>query len=341
MSDSGAQYWDVFYLTNFTLTAATQTVSLSSTMATFPSGDTFIFPQDQLSSDGGQGPVTLHSPDGGNLVPGDTLTDTDGDGTVTYVGQGVINIDGGGTATAIFCEATINGQNLVVAYVPNNDGSSPEFTSSSDLISKNPSVVIKETQFDLPCFIAGTLIRTPDGDRAVETLRQGDLVLTADGATKPVVWLGRSTHTSAFADQAGTLPVRIKAGALGENLPARDLLVSPGHAMLVDGVLVHAGAMVNGSSIERAGGLKGNFTYYHVETDGHDVLLAEGAPTESFLVGTQEVRFDNWADRPATVATPAELAFPRVKAARQLPGAVRELLASRAAVIAPDIAVAA
>jgi len=63
-------------------------------------------------------------------------------------------------------------------YVPNDDGGSPEFTSSANFISLNPSVIINTGTFDLPCFLAGTMIATPGGDCAVETLQPGDLVLT-------------------------------------------------------------------------------------------------------------------------------------------------------------------
>ena len=82
-------------------------------------------------------------------------------------------------------------------------------------------------------------------------MKPGELVLTADGRTLPVSWLGVQTVSTVFADKLRVLPIRIKAGALADNVPARDLLVSSDHAMFVDGVLVHAGALVNGTSIVR------------------------------------------------------------------------------------------
>jgi hypothetical protein len=194
---------------------------------------------------------------------------------------------------------------------------------------------------DAPCFLAGTMIATPDGERAVETLASGDLVLTADGIAKPVRWVGRSTQSRLFADPIRALPIRIKAGALGESLPTRDLLVSPSHAMLIDGVLVHAGALVNGTSVVRETGAPVSFTYFHVELDSHSLLLAEGAATESYLDGIDSMAFDNGVERPALVTPVEEMSYPRVKAARQLARATRERLAARAAVIAPDVAVAA
>ena len=97
----------------------------------------------------------------------------------------------------------------------------------------------------------GTLVATPDGERAIETLAIGDLVLTNEGRAMPVRWVGRQTVSTRFADPLRVLPIRVAAGALAENLPVRDLLVSPDHALLVDGILVQAGALVNGTTIRR------------------------------------------------------------------------------------------
>ena len=76
------------------------------------------------------------------------------------------------------------------------------------------------------CFLAGTLIRTPSGDRPVEALKRGDLVTTADNRAIAVPWIGKQTISMRFADPLLVLPIRIKAGALEENAPARDLLGS-------------------------------------------------------------------------------------------------------------------
>jgi hypothetical protein len=149
------------------------------------------------------------------------------------------------------------------------------------------------------CFMPGTMIRTPDGEVAVETLNRGDLVLTADNRAEPVVWIGRQTVSRLFSDPARVWPIRIRAGALGENVPARDLLISPDHAILVDGMLVQAGALVNGLSITREGTIPATFTYYHVETGDHSLILAENVPAETFVDNADRLAFDNWDEHQA------------------------------------------
>jgi hypothetical protein len=126
----------------------------------------------------------------------------------------------------------------------------------------------------LVCFLAGTLLATPMGERAIETLAAGDLVLTTGGETRPVLWIGRQTVVAAFADPLRSYPIRIAAGALSENVPARHLFVSPDHALLLDGVLVQAGALVNGTSITRVERPEERFTYYHIELEDHALVLA-------------------------------------------------------------------
>ena len=90
----------------------------------------------------------------------------------------------------------------------------------------------------------------------------------------------------------------IAAGALGDNLPIRDLRLTSDHALLIDDVLVQAGALVNGSTIRRIPNaeLGERFTVFHIETENHEVILAEGTPAETFIDNVSRRRFDNFAE---------------------------------------------
>jgi hypothetical protein len=199
---------------------------------------------------------------------------------------------------------------------------------------------------DLFCFMAGTLVRTPDGEVPVELLKRGDLVLTYDGRNIPVDWLGVQTISTRFADKHRVLPIRIRAGAIAENVPARDLLVSPDHAILVEGALIQAGALVNGTSIVRETNVPVTFKYYHVEVEDHSLILAENTPAETFVDNVERLAFDNWAEHEALYPDGkpiTELPYPRAKSQRQVPVSTRVMLAARAEAIgavASDVAAA-
>jgi hypothetical protein len=182
------------------------------------------------------------------------------------------------------------------------------------------------------CFMPGTKIATPAGEINVETLKIGDLVCTTDGHHKPISWIGRQTVSRLFADPLRTLPVRIKAGAIGENLPCRDLLISPDHAILIDGVLVHAAALVNGTSIVRETAVPQVYTYYHIELEDHSLILAENVAAETFVDNVDRLGFDNWAEHEALYPNGKpieEMIYPRAKSLRQVPQATRNRLVMR------------
>jgi hypothetical protein len=194
----------------------------------------------------------------------------------------------------------------------------------------------------VPCFLEGTRIATPAGERAVETLGIGDVISTADGGIAPVRWIGRRTLVAEgaqgyrFADPLVYLPIRIRAGALGDDLPARDLLLSADHAVLIDGLLVQAGALVNGVSVIRETGLPESFTYYHIELADHALILAEGVPAETFVDNVTRMGFDNWAEHEALYGSEpsiAEMPYPRAQSQRQLPPEIRARIEDRAAAL--------
>ncbi len=144
----------------------------------------------------------------------------------------------------------------------------------------------------IACFAAGTNIATPHGDTPVEHLRPGDRVRSAFGGDVPVQWIGHRTLSAAgLRNPSAIYPIRIAASAITPGVPARDLFVSPDHALYLDGVLVPAALLVNGSTIDRVP--VADITYFHLELPQHDVVLAEGALCESYLDTGNRGDFDN------------------------------------------------
>jgi hypothetical protein len=132
------------------------------------------------------------------------------------------------------------------------------------------------------CYCRGTLILTDRGKVAVEKLAIGDLVVTASGASRPIRWLGhRALDCARHADPIEVWPVRVSAGAFGENRPSRDLWLSPGHNIAWEGALIPIRALLNGKSVVQVE--SPSVEYWHVELDRHDVILAEGLAAESYL----------------------------------------------------------
>lgn len=173
----------------------------------------------------------------------------------------------------------------------------PNNTVFNSIITFNPSI------FDLPivCFAAGTRIATLEGPRLVETLRPGDRVLTADHAAQAIRWVGlRRLSAADLAANPDFSPVRIAPGALGNGLPERELVVSPQHRVLVRSAivarmtgtqeaLIPAVALLGLPGIARADAGQG-VTYVHFLCDRHEVVFAEGAPSETLLPGPMALR---------------------------------------------------
>jgi hypothetical protein len=199
-------------------------------------------------------------------------------GTYTYVGYVTINtvkypvIKTGSNFTVIGAPATVT--TTLIAGVPFTATTIPNGTFHAA---------------DMACFVTGTRIRTERGDIAVEDLRAGvDRVITAEGRVAPILWIG---HRAADPLSTDDRPVRLRAHCIGPDLPARDLLVSPEHAIFLDGALYPAASLLNPHSIIRAD--LASVTYFHILLDRHDIILAEGLPTESFLPNDNWDQFDN------------------------------------------------
>lgn len=143
------------------------------------------------------------------------------------------------------------------------------------------------------CFASGTRIATSRGDVPVESLRPDtDWAITSDGAAARIRWIGRrSARLAGHPRPWDVMPVRIVQHAFGPDLPQRDLLLSPDHALYVDGVLVPVRYLINGASIAQED--HDHVLWYHVELDFHDAILAEGLPAESYLDTGNRHAFDN------------------------------------------------
>jgi hypothetical protein len=183
----------------------------------------------------------------------------------------------------------------------------------------------------LTCFLAGTRIATPCGGKPVEDLLPGDPIRLADGGQTKIKWIGHQRIDTQLVDPVFANPVCITKGALGENVPSRDLYLSGDHAIAIDGMLFNASALINGQSIYRVNEMpQDSFTYYHVETDAHELILAENCQVESYLDANWQATFDNEHARKTT--TPIqEMDLPRVSSKRLVPAKTSKLIEERAA----------
>lgn len=161
--------------------------------------------------------------------------------------------------------------NLTTGPVTENDDNTPHADLGGSIV----------------CFASGTLIETPGGPRAIETLRHGDLVITGTAGPQPIRWIGATTVAAPHA----LAPIVITAGTLGNNA---DLVVSPQHSVLLTDwhaellygqseVLVRAVDLLNMDGVyRRTGGL---VTYHHILLDAHHVVQSGGIWSETLYPG--------------------------------------------------------
>ncbi len=221
---------------------------------------------DVLGNDGdGSSTLTLTHINGQAVSAGSVITLTTGqqlqvnaDGTLTVLADGDL-------------------ESVIFSYTAENGAG----------ISDSAFVTVNQ----VPCFVEGTKVKTPEGEVAVEHLQVGNLVLTKDDGAQPLRWIGSRTVAAA----GSFAPIHIRRGTFGEH---GDLWVSPLHRVLVRDpmsellfaeaeVLVAAKELVDGKNVRQVEG--GEVTYVHLLFDRHQILWSEGLETESFLPGPQIV----------------------------------------------------
>lgn len=191
----------------------------------------------------------------------------------------------------------------------------------------------------IACYCRGVSIESANGEVPVETLAIGDLVKTRRGELRPIKWIGKRSYGGRFImGRRDILPICIRAGALDDDVPCRDLRISPHHAMYLEGVLVEAKDLVNGVSIMQAEQVD-EVEYFHIELDTHDVIFAEGAPSETFVDDDSRGMFHNAHEYremyPEEVRRPTRYCAPRLDFGYEVE-TIRERLAHRAGIVSTN-----
>ncbi len=200
---------------------------------------------------------------------GDTIELTGVNATGSSFGGGILTL----SETIGFATLDVQGPFALVDFVVTPNGEGTEVTV-------------------IPCFAGGTRIACRDGERAVEALVPGDVVRLAGGGCAAIEWIGhRHLDCRRHPKPVDVWPVRVRAGAFAAGRPHRDLMLSPDHAVFVDGVLIPVRYLINGRTIVQEP--VDAVTYYHVELSSHSVMLAEGLPCESYLDTGNRGAFSN------------------------------------------------
>ncbi|EBA17678.1 type I secretion target repeat protein [Roseobacter sp. SK209-2-6] len=279
-------------------------------------GDDVIFGQDDDDViTGGSGNDTIDAGidddvveggEGDDVITGGHGADTlsGGDGRDTFIGGNAGDVTDGGSGGDDFdvLDLTGSGPFELVDVTDDADGNSisgtVNFLDADGAVTG--SMTFGEIEQIIPCFTPGTLIATPDGERLVEDLKAGDRVITRDNGIQSVRWIGsRDLEARDLAAAQHLQPILIRQGALGNGLPERDMMVSPNHRVLVANdktalyfedreVLVAAKHLTGLAGVDRVETSK--VTYIHFMFDQHEVVLSDGAWTESFQPGDHSLR---------------------------------------------------
>lgn len=265
-----------------------------------PSGDDMLFGEDGSDIIYGEGGDDVLD---GGLDDGDADQLFGGDDADTIQGVGIGDQVFGGAGgndhdTLDLTGSTEPGGSLKVNISgPDSDGNGFDGTVTyfDNTGAETGTLSFENIEDIVPCFTPGTLIATPRGERPAEDLREGDKIITRDNGIQEIRWTGhKSLSGRELMTERHLRPVLIRAGSLGNGLPERDMLVSPNHRMLVANdrtalyfeereVLVAAKHLVNNRGVNSVDTL--GTTYIHFMFDQHEVVLANGAWTESFQPG--------------------------------------------------------
>ena len=212
-----------------------------------------------------------------------------------YIGRDLTGSDG-----TIYV-SSMSGGGLKPVYLPSGGGVAEGIAFVSDL-----------------CFCAGTKIATPNGEVAVEHLSAGDMVLTASGAVRPIIWVGMGRQLCTRGKRTAATPVIVTKNALGPGVPRADLYITRAHSLYVDDVFIPVEFLINHRSI-RWDDRALEVTIYHIELETHDVLIANGAPAESYRDDGNRWLFHNansgWGLPPQEPCAPVLTGGPIVDAA--------------------------
>ena len=264
---------------------------------------------DQIDASATSGGVTVSSGAGDDTFTGGSGADTfdGGDDRDTFNVDGAgdgwgDDIDGGSggddfDTLDLTGSTSVGGTKKVFIDGADSDGNGSDgrveyYDSSGNL---EGTLTFTNIESIVPCFTPGTLIKTKRGEVSVEQLRLGDRVMTRDNGFQPVRWIGtKCLRDNDLAAQPNLRPIRISAGALGDGLPERDMLVSPQHRMLVTGPQVslwfgEEEALVAAKHLTCLDGVEqvtpSEVTYVHIMFDNHEIVVSDGTWSESFQPG--------------------------------------------------------
>ncbi|MEP1767526.1 MAG: Hint domain-containing protein [Sulfitobacter sp.] len=279
-------------------------------------GNDFIFGGDGADSiSGGEGFDDIFGGDGDDIIDGgtgadlinggagaDTLSGGNANDIFYNVGAGDV-IDGGEEGNADFDRIDLEGSapdggSFKVVF----DADNPE-NGTVKYVGVNGKdagkIVFKNIEKVVPCFTPGTRIATPHGEVLVQDLNVGDRVVTRDNGLQTIRWIGKQVMLrDDFEDAPHLAPIQIAKGALGNDLPERDMMVSPNHRMLVANdktalyfeereVLVAAKHLTGLPKVSKV--MEVDTTYIHLMFDQHEVILSDGTWSESFQPGVQSL----------------------------------------------------